>query len=105
MKLVISICIRQSKLELFQKDLVKKHIHKLERLYKLSFLASGYGQEAFGLSKVLNIHIAEAKKILSEIRAAILFIINGLMPGKIRLSLPKEQEPNTGGKYISHQMK
>ena len=48
----------------------KKTHPEIRELYKLSFLASGYGQEAFGLSKVLNIHIAEAKKILSEIRAA-----------------------------------
>jgi len=48
----------------------KKTHPQIRELYKLSFLASGYGQEAFGLSKVLNIHITEARKILSEIRAA-----------------------------------
>lgn len=46
----------------------KKTHPKIRELYKLSFLASSYGQEAFGLSKSLNIHITEARKILSDFK-------------------------------------
>jgi DNA polymerase I-like protein with 3'-5' exonuclease and polymerase domains len=48
-------------------DATKKSHPKIRELYKVAFLANGYGQEAYGLSKRLNIPLSSAKKIRVDI--------------------------------------
>ncbi len=49
------------------KDATKKSHSKIRELYKVAFLANGYGQEAYGLSKRLNIPLSDAKRIRVDI--------------------------------------
>ena len=48
-------------------EATKKSHPKIRELYKVAFLANGYGQEAYGLSKRLNIPLSTAKKIRVDI--------------------------------------
>ena len=48
-------------------EATKKSHPKIRELYKVAFLANGYGQEAYGLSRRLNISLSSAKKIRVDI--------------------------------------
>jgi len=48
-------------------EATKKSHPKIRELYKVAFLANGYGQEAYGLAKRLNVPLTTAKKIRVDI--------------------------------------